>query len=64
MAIKAVIFDFDGVIADSEPCHLAAFNQVFAEFGIEISSEIYYSTYLGFIRKKREIDQWRKEEKV
>lgn len=48
MSLKAVIFDFDGVIADSEPCHLAAFNQVFAEFGIEISPEMYYSTYLGF----------------
>lgn len=48
MAVKAVIFDFDGVIADSEPCHLAAFNQVFAEFGIKISTEIYCSKYLGF----------------
>lgn len=47
MSIKAVIFDFDGVIADSEPCHLAAFNQVFAQFGIELDPETYYEKYLG-----------------
>jgi beta-phosphoglucomutase len=48
VSLKAVIFDFDGVIANTEPCHLSAFNQVFAEFGIELSPEIYYSKYLGF----------------
>jgi beta-phosphoglucomutase len=46
--LKAVIFDFDGVIADSEPCHLAAFNHILAEFGIEITAEQYYADYLGF----------------
>jgi beta-phosphoglucomutase len=47
VTVKAVIFDFDGVIADSEPCHLAAFNQVFAEFGIELDPVAYYEKYLG-----------------
>jgi beta-phosphoglucomutase len=46
--LKAVIFDFDGVIADSEPCHLAAFNHILSEFGIEITTEQYYTSYLGF----------------
>lgn len=46
--LKAVIFDFDGVIADSEPCHFAAFNHILAEFGIEITTEQYYASYLGF----------------
>ncbi|MFA5293648.1 MAG: HAD family phosphatase [Phycisphaerae bacterium] len=46
--LKAVIFDFDGVISDSEPCHLAATNKVLADFGIQLSKEEYYSEYLGF----------------
>lgn len=43
-----MIFDFDGVIADSEPCHFAATNEVLADFGTQISKEEYYSDYLGF----------------
>jgi beta-phosphoglucomutase len=46
--IKAVIFDFDGVISDSEPSHFAAYNKVLADFGIQIKKEEYYAEYLGF----------------
>ena len=46
--LKAVIFDFDGVISDSEPCHFAAYNKVLADFGIQISKQEYYAEYLGF----------------
>jgi HAD superfamily hydrolase (TIGR01509 family) len=46
--LKAVIFDFDGVISDSEPCHFAATNKVLADFGIQLSQEEYYAEYLGF----------------
>lgn len=46
--LKAVIFDFDGVISDSEPCHFAAYNKVLADFGIQIKKEEYYAEYLGF----------------
>jgi beta-phosphoglucomutase len=45
--LKAVIFDFDGVITDSEILHLRAFNKVLAELGIEISTRDYYKEYLG-----------------
>jgi len=45
--LKAVIFDFDGVIADSEALHLRAFNEVLAPFGLEITAKDYYKTYLG-----------------
>ncbi|MGB2809028.1 MAG: HAD family phosphatase [Sedimentisphaerales bacterium] len=45
---KAVIFDFDGVITDSEVLHLRAFNQVLAQHNIEITEEVYYKEYLGF----------------
>ncbi len=46
--LKAVIFDFDGVITDSEILHLRAFNQSLAQYGIEITKKDYYTTYLGF----------------
>jgi beta-phosphoglucomutase len=45
--LRAVIFDFDGVIADSEILHLRAFNQTLSAYGIEISKEDYYNDYLG-----------------
>jgi beta-phosphoglucomutase len=46
--LKAVIFDFDGVITDSEILHLRAFNKVLAQFNVEISRKDYYSKYLGY----------------
>ena len=45
---KAVIFDFDGVITDSEILHLRAFNKSLVEFGIELTKKEYYQNYLGF----------------
>ncbi|MEQ1729783.1 MAG: HAD family phosphatase [Vicinamibacterales bacterium] len=47
-ALQAVIFDFDGVIANSEPLHLRAFQQVLGEVGILLTAEEYYARYLGF----------------
>jgi beta-phosphoglucomutase len=46
--LRAVIFDFDGVITDSEVLHLRAFNQSLVPYGIEISTKDYYTNYLGF----------------
>jgi len=46
--LGAVIFDFDGVITDSEVLHFRGFNEVLAQFNIEISTRDYYKTYLGF----------------
>ncbi len=37
MAADAVIFDLDGVLADSEPVHLAAEQAMLAEYGFELS---------------------------
>jgi beta-phosphoglucomutase len=47
-ALQAIVLDFDGVIADSEPLHLKAFQQTLAEEGIELTSEDYYERYLGY----------------
>jgi HAD superfamily hydrolase (TIGR01509 family) len=46
--LKAIIFDFDGVITDSEILHLRAFNRSLAPYGIEISTKDYYANYLGY----------------
>jgi beta-phosphoglucomutase len=46
--LKAVIFDFDGVIADTETFHFAAFNDVLAQYNIELTEEEYYEQYLGY----------------
>ena len=45
--LRAVIFDFDGVITDSEILHLRAFNRVLAQHDIEITTKDYYKEYLG-----------------
>lgn len=47
-ALQAVVFDFDGVIADSEPLHLTAFQQALAEEGLVLERDEYYSRYLGY----------------
>lgn len=47
-ALQGIVFDFDGVIADSEPLHLRAFQQALAEDGIELTREEYYTRYLGY----------------
>lgn len=46
--LKAIIFDCDGVIADSEPLHFAALQRVLAEEGITLTEETYYREYLAF----------------
>lgn len=45
--LRVVIFDFDGVITDSEVLHLRSFNRVLAQYGVEISTKDYYKDYLG-----------------
>ncbi len=45
--LKAIIFDCDGVIVDSEPHHLRAFQTVLAEEGIALTREAYYRKYLA-----------------
>jgi len=46
-APRALIFDCDGVIADDEPLHLAAFQRALAPAGITIVRDAYYARYLG-----------------
>ncbi len=46
--LKAVIFDFDGVITDSEILHLRSFNKILSQFNVEIKKKDYYLKYLGY----------------
>ena len=46
--LRAVIFDFDGVISDSEALHLRAFNETLDQFDIVITNDAYYKEYLGY----------------
>lgn len=46
--LTAIIFDFDGVIADTEPLHFAGFRRTLAEIGISLTESDYYAKYLGY----------------
>src|SRR6056300_1435929 len=39
--LKAVIFDMDGVIVDSEPLHHRAYQKMFLEIGLTVSDQLY-----------------------
>ncbi|MCJ7544687.1 MAG: HAD family phosphatase [Phycisphaerae bacterium] len=46
--MDALVLDFDGVVVDSEPVHLACFQRVLAEEGIVLAADDYYAKYLGY----------------
>jgi len=46
--VKGVVFDFDGVLADTEALHLAAFQEVFSKRGWRLEPQEYFSRYLGY----------------
>jgi beta-phosphoglucomutase len=45
---RAVIFDFDGVIVDTEPLHYQAFQRILEPLGLGFSWGEYEKTYMGF----------------
>ncbi len=46
-SLRAIIFDLDGVIVDSEPLHEQAYREVFAELGYGESHGIDFTRYYG-----------------
>ena len=48
MRLQAIIFDFDGVIADTEPLHLRALQSALEGQGVRLSREEYFGRYLGY----------------
>lgn len=46
--LNAVIFDFDGIIVDTEPLHYKAFQELLVPRGLGYSWEEYMELYIGF----------------
>ena len=51
MPLKAVLFDMDGVIVNTEPLHRKAYFQMFDDLGINVSEEL-YTSFTGASTKK------------
>ncbi|MCM2358495.1 MAG: HAD family phosphatase [Geobacteraceae bacterium] len=46
--LSAVIFDFDGIIVDTEPLHYKAFQEILVPLGLGYSWDEYLRRYIGF----------------
>src|SRR5512133_2222227 len=46
--LSAVIFDFDGIIVDTEPLHYKAFQEVLVPLGYGYSWDEYMRSYIGY----------------
>jgi beta-phosphoglucomutase len=46
--VRAIVFDFDGVIANSEPLHFRGYRDVLLEERITLTEADYYARYLGY----------------
>ena len=46
--IRAIIFDLDGTLVDTEPLHFQGFREVLAGEGIELSREDYFQRLIGY----------------
>ena len=45
--IRAIFFDFDGVLVDSEPLHLECWAAVLADYGVPLTAETYFTKFIG-----------------
>jgi beta-phosphoglucomutase len=45
--VDAIFFDFDGVLADTEPLHWAAWNEALARVGVHIPWEVFQAEAIG-----------------
>jgi beta-phosphoglucomutase len=48
LKVRAIVFDFDGVLADSEPIHFRVYRELLARSGVTLTKEEYCAKYLGF----------------
>lgn len=46
--IRAIVFDFDGVLVDSEPMHEAALRAAVRKLGLDFTHDDYMARYVGF----------------
>ncbi|MGE4286610.1 MAG: HAD family hydrolase [Phycisphaerae bacterium] len=52
MGLEAVIFDFDGVLADTELLHYRAFCAALESEGVRLEKDVYWEKYLGYTDKE------------
>lgn len=45
--MRAFLFDFDGVVADSEPLHMETFRETLAPLGIRVDEKRWYKEFAG-----------------
>ncbi len=50
--LRAIIFDFDGVLVDTEKLHYQAFNRIFEQFNFQVTTQEYYDRFLGLSDKE------------
>src|SRR5947199_380109 len=62
--IEAVLFDFNGVIADDEEQNRAALGGVLAGEGLSLTAQQYYSDFLGFDDRRCLIEAFRRAGKA
>ena len=58
MSLKAIVFDFDGVIANSEPLHFRGYRDVLAEEGVTLTEPDYYARLSRLRRCGRVRGDW------
>jgi HAD superfamily hydrolase (TIGR01549 family) len=46
--VAAIVFDFDGVLADSEPLHLRGMRAALAAHRLDLPRDDYYALFLGY----------------
>ncbi len=46
--IRAIIFDLDGTLVDTEPLHFKVFREILAEQGIDLGEKEYFERLIGY----------------
>jgi beta-phosphoglucomutase len=46
--VRAIVFDLDGTLADTEGLHFEAFNEVLRPYGFKIARDDYFSRLIGY----------------
>jgi beta-phosphoglucomutase len=62
--IRAVIFDFNGILADDDPIHRQALHKVAAEEGITFTEDEYMESYLALNDRDCFQELWRKNQRT
>ena len=47
LGLRCIVFDFDGVLVDSEPIHFLAFKKIVEARGFKLSEDVYKERYLA-----------------